>query len=96
MIGIPSYIPPPPPRTHLVTPEPMYVIDVPDPADQQPAQMGTTIRQRVRTAAHRAIQLYPGPVGQMVSRELLQWEEFGRALGEDRLVMQVVDQLLAP
>lgn len=91
---IPHYIPPPPPRTHLVTPEPVYITEQPIPEADRLPKMGHDLRTRIRLAAHRATQNYPGPVGQMISRELLQWEEFGAAIGEDRLVMQVVDVLL--
>ena len=51
-------------------------------------------RMRLRAAAFRATTLYPGPVGELVSRELLSWEEFGYRLGSDKLVMQLVDHVL--
>jgi hypothetical protein len=38
--------------------------------------------------------LYPGPVGELVSRELLTWEEFGYRLGGGQLIMRLVDHVL--
>ncbi|MBC3189667.1 hypothetical protein H7X46_01125 [Pseudonocardia sp. C8] len=51
-------------------------------------------KMRMRAAAFRATRLYPGPVGELVSRELLTWEEFGYRLGGNRLVMELVDHVL--
>jgi hypothetical protein len=51
-------------------------------------------KMRLRAAAFRATRLYPGPVGELVSRELLIWEEFGYRLGGSALVMRLVDQVL--
>ena len=51
-------------------------------------------KMQLRAAAFRATRLYPGPVGELVSRELLTWEEFGYRLGGDRLVMRLVDHVL--
>lgn len=51
-------------------------------------------KMRLRAAAFRATRLYPGPVGEMISRELLSWEEFGYRLGGAQLVMRLVDHVL--
>ena len=51
-------------------------------------------KMRLRAAAHRATRLYPGPVGELVSRELLTWEEFGYRLGGGQLIMRLVDHVL--
>jgi hypothetical protein len=51
-------------------------------------------KMRVRAAAFRATRLYPGPVGELLSRELLTWEEFGYRLGGEQLVMRLVDHVL--
>jgi hypothetical protein len=56
--------------------------------------MGHQEKMRVRAAAFRATRLYPGPVGEMISRELLAWEEFGYRLGGAKLVMSVVEQVM--
>jgi hypothetical protein len=49
---------------------------------------------RIRAAAERATQLYPGPVGELVARELLTWEEFGHRLGSAGPIMQLVDAVM--
>jgi hypothetical protein len=49
---------------------------------------------RLRAAAFRAPRLYPGPVGELLSRELLSWEEFGYRFGGSRLIMRLIDHLL--
>ena len=59
-----------------------------------PAPMNHQEKMRVRAAAFRATRLYPGPVGELVSRELLSWEDFGYRLGGDRLVMELVEHVL--
>ncbi|WP_255426062.1 hypothetical protein [Pseudonocardia sp. C8] len=59
-----------------------------------PAPMEHHEKMRMRAAAFRATRLYPGPVGELVSRELLTWEEFGYRLGGNRLVMELVDHVL--
>ena len=46
------------------------------------------------TAPRGAARLYPGPVGELLSRELLTWEEFGYRLGGSQLVMRLVDHVL--
>lgn len=51
-------------------------------------------RMRLRAAAFRAARLYPGPVGELISRELLSWEEFGYRLGSTQLTMRLVDHVL--
>lgn len=38
-------------------------------------------KTRLRAAAFRATRLYPGPIGELLSRELLSWEEFGYRFG---------------
>ena len=37
---------------------------------------------------------YPGPVGEVLSRELLTSEEFGYRLGGGQLILQLVDHVL--
>lgn len=51
---------------------------IPSPAAQDaPDRLAPHEKMQVRAAAHRAKQLYPGPVGEFVARELLAWEDFG-------------------
>ena len=51
-------------------------------------------RMRLRAAAQRATQVYPGSVGELLSRELLSWEEFGYRLGSQKLITGIVDAML--
>ena len=53
-----------------------------------PVPMDHHEKMRLRAAA------YPGPVGEVLSRELLTWEEFGYRLGGSQLVMRLVDHVL--
>ena len=50
---------------------------------------------RCRAAARHARRTYPGPLGELVHRELLAYAEFGHRFG-DGLVGRVVDELLGP
>ena len=59
-----------------------------------PASMNHNEKMQLRAAAFRVIRLYPGPVGELLSRELLTWEEFGYRLGGGQLVMRLVDHVL--
>ena len=56
--------------------------------------MGNDERMRLRLAAYRARRAYPGPVGELLSRELLSWEEFGYRLGSQGMIMTLVDAIL--
>jgi hypothetical protein len=58
------------------------------------AAMGNDERMRLRVAALRATRIYPGPVGELLSRELLAWEDFGYRLGSRGVIMGVVDAVL--
>jgi hypothetical protein len=51
-------------------------------------------KMRLRAAAFRVTRLYPGPVGELLSRELLTWEEFGYRLSGGGLVMRLVEHIL--
>lgn len=59
-----------------------------------PPIMGPAEKTRLRAAAFRVTKLYPGPVGELLSRELLTWEEFGYRLGGSELMMRLVDHIL--
>lgn len=65
---------------------------MPDIDDIPPAAllpMSPTEGAAFRSAAYRATRLYPGPIGELVSRELLAADEFGWALGCDSLMLRV-------
>lgn len=51
-------------------------------------------KMRLRAAAYRATRIYPGAVGELISREILVWEEFGYRLDVGGLMMRVVDEVL--
>lgn len=51
-------------------------------------------KSRLRAAAFRVTRLYPGPAGEVLSREILCWEEFGYRFGPGALIPRLVDQVL--
>lgn len=51
-------------------------------------------RARLRSAAHRVTRIYPGPVGELLERELRTWEEFGFRFGSAGLLAALVDHVL--
>jgi hypothetical protein len=61
------------------TPQPFYLQG--PAADVPPEVMAFHERSQLRAAAFYATRVYPGPVGELVSRELLAWEDFGKRLG---------------
>lgn len=64
------------------------------PADTRAGnRMGSATKQRLRTAADQAKRDYPGPVGDLLSQELLSWMAFGHLLGS-ALIMRVADLLV--
>jgi hypothetical protein len=62
------------------------------PGSAEPINFGDSAR--ISAAAFRAIRLYPGPVGRLISQELLSWKEFGKRLSNDSLIMQVVTEIM--
>jgi hypothetical protein len=50
-------------------------------------------RQRLRAAAFKATRVYPGPVGDLICRELMTWEEIGVRLGAHRPIMTLVKHI---
>lgn len=64
------------------------------PAQLGPVPMDHHEKTRLRHAAFYATRVYPGPVGELVARELLTWEEFGYRLGGRQLVNRLVDHIL--
>jgi hypothetical protein len=53
-------------------------------------------RMRIRTAAFEAKRRYPGPIGELVQRELLAHEEFGYRTRQDGLMGRLVAELSRP
>ena len=49
---------------------------------------------RYRAAAHRARRLLPGPLGELVQRELTAYADFGYRLSTDHLIDRLAAQIL--
>jgi hypothetical protein len=58
-------------------------------------QFPTHERSRVRAAAHHARRLHPGPLGELVHRELSAYAEFGYRFSADALIPRLVAEILA-
>ena len=85
---------PMPSRNGFDTPEPVYVTDAPMRIDEKLPAADFDTKQRVRTAAMVAKSRYPGPVGELVCRELLDWAEFGYRLSPAGHIMQLVAHIM--
>jgi hypothetical protein len=59
-----------------------------------PAFMDYDELTRLRAAAFWAKRVYPGPVGELLSRELRSWEEFGYRLGSHGMIIGIVDAVM--
>lgn len=75
------------------TEPPVYVDEV---RAAPPPRLEQHERMRIRTAAFRATRAYPGPVGELISRELLAAEEFGYRMVNTALVTRLVDDVMRP
>lgn len=60
-----------------------------------PERIGATDLTRLKLATSKAPMVYPGPVGELLARELSQWERFGYRFGNYGLIGGVVDDILA-
>jgi hypothetical protein len=79
--------------TAPTTPPPAYRSrseDLHPPVSNAVPRMQYPEKSLYRTAASRARTLYPGPVGELVARELLTIEEFGWTLGAGSLGTKLV------
>lgn len=63
------------------------------PADPPP-RLEPHERGRLRAAAYRATQVYPGPVGQLISRELSAVDEWGYRFVRGSLLAELVDHVM--
>lgn len=79
-------------------PSPAYAMlaaPVPVPADENRAPaLEQHEKLRIRSAAFRATRLYPGPVGELLQRELLCWEEFNHRFDQRGLAGRLVAHIL--
>lgn len=85
--------------TPLTEPTTAHRVDPHDvhPAARRPAEpMTFHEKARIRAAARAAERRYPGPVGEVLARELLTWEDFGYRVGKHGLVARLVDDLMKP
>lgn len=64
------------------------------PSTQAVACMTGPEKMRLRSAAFRATRVYPGPVGELVARELLAWEEFGWRFSGKSPVLAIVEHVM--
>jgi hypothetical protein len=64
------------------------------PASSPVERMDHHERARARTAAFHATRIYPGPVGEVLSRELLTWEEMGWRLDRTKTIARLIEHLL--
>lgn len=84
----------------MTRPDYVYIDDVlvihELPHNNRPDPMDRSERMRLRAAAYRAPQVYPGPVGVILQRELLMWEEFGYRLGTGggALIYSIVEDIM--
>jgi len=84
-------------RQGLTTDAPLYVVPPPAPTllDRRVWEMEFHEKAQIRAAAFRATKLWPGAVGELISRELLSFEEFGQRLARGGHVMRAVRDILA-
>jgi hypothetical protein len=53
-------------------------------------------RARYRAAAEYALRRYPGPVGELIHRELSAYAEFGHRFARDALIPHLAQDVLTP
>lgn len=84
----------------LVHARPIIRVRLPDPhpirATAAPPAMPADEQARLRAAALQATRRHPGPIGELLERELRTWEELGFRLDGDGLIGRVVAELLRP
>lgn len=53
-------------------------------------------QSRYGAAAECALRTYPGPVGELIYRELIAYARFGRCFAKDALIPRLMTQMLIP
>jgi hypothetical protein len=74
------------------------MIVVPTPADRvrgNAAPFAAHERSRLRAAAHHARRALPGPLGELVHRELVAYADFGYRMAADALIPRLAADVLA-
>lgn len=51
-------------------------------------------KMQIRQAAFKATRIFPGPIGEVLSREILTWEEFGYRFGSGSLMRRLIAEIL--
>lgn len=64
-------------------------------ATTPPVPMDHNAKMKLRAAAFRATKVYPGIVGQFITQELLDWEQFGYCVSQSGRTQQLVDHIMA-
>jgi hypothetical protein len=68
----------------------------PAPIAGDAVRLGMQEYVRIREAALHARRAYPGPLGELVQRELTAYAEFGHRFAADALMPRLVAEILAP
>lgn len=76
------------------TPPPIYTTDIRT-SEARPSPMSFAEKSTYRAAAARVEKLGLGALGELVSRELLAYDEFGWRMSNDSLITRVRDQVMA-
>lgn len=81
----------------LTTPPPVYTVpnDYRSAPGDRPATMDYHEKARFRAAAERLTRLYPGVAGDVLSRELLAWEELGYRLDAAGAMRRLVEHAMS-
>ncbi|RTL67743.1 MAG: hypothetical protein EKK42_13025 [Pseudonocardiaceae bacterium] len=61
---------------------------------QRADHLNPTESARLRHAALRALSTHPGPVGELIHRELMAWQDFGHRIGRDGLPRRLAAEIL--
>jgi hypothetical protein len=62
----------------------------------EPERLPADEQSRYGAAAECALRSYPGPVGELIHRELIAYARFGRRFARDALIPRLMTQMLTP
>lgn len=63
-------------------------------ATAAPAKMDLHEQSRVSAAGHRAKRMFPGPIGELLHREIDAWAHWGYRIDQSGLLPRVVDHIM--
>lgn len=66
----------------------------PTTATAPPEKLAFPDKSRISAAAYRAARLFPGPIGDVLARELLAYADFGWRLERDGVMPRLVDVIM--